>query len=76
VRDFEVTSHPQKQYVTNAPTSIYLVPSTEEISVRELRANTRLEPTFEYQANGVKWLGYEKQDIKYFVLADLLDEMP
>lgn len=74
VREFDVNKLPKQKYVTNAATSVYLVPNVNAVSVKDFRRNTLIKPTFDYQEGGVKWLGYERKGIKYFMLAELLDE--
>ena len=70
--DYAVVEVNPVLYVTTEKAGLFLTPDVAMGTLQEISANRSLEVTFEYQSNGVEWLGYQRKGLNYFIEKDKL----
>jgi len=65
--DYSTQETKGTNYVATVDANVYVAPDQGSQAVDKLPANRYTKFTFEYEEQGMEWLGYESQGVKYFI---------
>jgi len=66
-KSYPITEVPSAKYVTAETAKVFLHPNLESEVISNIPPRRSIKVTFEYQVDDVKWLGYQRNGIAYFL---------